>query len=91
MAVKCISNPSAFIIKFTTQPIIPSDVDFIEISTNSALNKYKNEFQHLVIIKRFQSQENISMNHNDIIQLLEQYGLSNYKNKILDHCCNSMK
>ena len=89
MAVKFISNPSAFIFQYAT-PTTPKDIDYIEISRNYALNKYKNEMQHLVIIKRQQSQENISMNHNGIIQLLEQYGLSNYLHEIPHHCCNSI-
>jgi hypothetical protein len=87
MAVKFIFNPSAYIFKFAT-PNLPCDIDYIEISRNSALNKYKNEMQHLVIIKRCRSQENISMNHNDIIKLLAQYELSNYNKEIQDHCCN---
>jgi len=86
MDIKLLENKTALIFKFP-QPKQLSDIDYIEISHNCALNKYKNEMQHLVIIKRWQYQENISMNHTQIEQLLQQHNLENYASIILDKCC----
>lgn len=84
-----IHNSSAYILQFPN-PKVSIDIDNIEISKISSLNKYKNEKQHLVIIKRLRSQENISMNHVEIIELLIKHGLSAYNNLLLSiPCCNS--
>ena len=87
--VSLIDNSSAYILQFPP-PEVATDINNIQISKISALNKYKKEKQHLVIIKRLRSQENVSMNHSDITLLLDKYGLSQY-NKLLSSmgCCNS--
>jgi hypothetical protein len=83
-----IDNSSAYIFKFSTQQVV-SDIDTIEISKISALNKYKNEKQHLVIIKRLRSQENVSMNHSEITILLGKCGLYQHSNLLSSiGCCN---
>jgi len=84
--VSLIDNSSAYIFQFPT-PEVATDINNIEISKISGLNKYKNEKQHLVIIKRLRSQENVSMNHSEITLLLEKYGLSQYNNLLSSICC----
>ena len=86
MAANFIKTFSDFGFQFT-QPTNTSDIALIEISRNSALNTYKNEMQHLVVIKRLRFQENISMNHTEIEVLLQKYNLENYASIILDKCC----
>ena len=83
-----IDKSSAYIFQFPI-PERATDINNIEISKISALNKYKNEKQHLVIIKRLCSQENISMNHSQIILLLGKYGLLQYADILTSFgCCN---
>ena len=88
MDIKLLENKTALIFKFP-QPKQLSDIDYIEISHNCALNKYKNEMQHLVIIKRWQYQENVCINHIEIIKLLEQYGLHLYISSLHHNCKNT--
>lgn len=48
----------------------------LEIYKKCVLNKYKNEYQHLVIFIYNGYQLNMSMNHNDIYKIIDKYKLS---------------
>ena len=87
MTANFIKTCSSYVFQFAL-PTNTSDIALMDISKNYAFSTHKNEIQHLVIIKRLGFQENISMNHTEIWELLKKYNLENYASIILDKCCN---
>ena len=75
-----------YFFKFHTD-LIPksSDIVYISISKLFKFNDKHKENQHLLIIKRPYFQENVSMNINNIIQLLKKYNIQNAENILVNN------